>query len=310
MAKGIVVETTGSWHKVKLENGDLLNTRLKGKIRLEDLKLTNPVAVGDQVILENSEDDGSVVIASIEDRKNKIIRQSPRKKYHNHIIAANIDQAFIITSLRFPRTKLGFVNRLLVTLEYFDIDPIIIFNKTDLYREKELLQMKQLQADLKQIGYASYTLSMETGEGLDTLKELTKDKLSVLAGHSGVGKSTIINALNPDLDIRTNKVSKYNEKGLHTTTYATMYELPYSGFVVDTPGIKEYGVAEIDAWELFFYFPEMNALYSDCKFNNCQHLNEPGCAILKAVEEDRIKEWRYRSYAVIREELLVENRPY
>jgi len=260
MARGIVVETTGSWHKVKLENGELLNTRLKGKIRLKDLKLTNPVAVGDHVILENSDIDDSVVISAIEERKNKIIRQSPRKKYHNHIIAANIDQAFIITSLRFPRTKLGFINRLLVTLEYFEIAPIIIFNKIDLYREKEMEQMEMLQKDLAAIGYPSYKLSMETGLGLDTMKKLTENKLSVLAGHSGVGKSTIINALVPGLDLRTNKVSSYNEKGLHTTTYATMYDLPYSGYVVDTPGIKEYGVASIDAWELFFYFPEMKAM--------------------------------------------------
>jgi len=292
------------------ENGELLNTRLKGKIRLKDLKLTNPVAVGDHVILENSDIDDSVVISAIEERKNKIIRQSPRKKYHNHIIAANIDQAFIITSLRFPRTKLGFINRLLVTLEYFEIAPIIIFNKIDLYREKEMEQMEMLQKDLAAIGYPSYKLSMETGLGLDTMKKLTENKLSVLAGHSGVGKSTIINALVPGLDLRTNKVSSYNEKGLHTTTYATMYDLPYSGYVVDTPGIKEYGVASIDAWELFFYFPEMKAMAGDCKFNNCQHLNEPGCAILKALEEDRIQEWRYKSYEVIREELLVENKPY
>ncbi|MBX2845144.1 MAG: ribosome small subunit-dependent GTPase A [Saprospiraceae bacterium] len=310
MAKGIVVETTGSWHKVKLDSGRVIQTRLKGKIRLEDLKLTNPVAVGDRVILENSEDDGSTVIADVEPRDNKIIRQSPRKKYHNHIIAANIDQAFIVTSLRFPATKLGFINRVLVALEYYDIQPIIIFNKTDLYRKKEMDRLEQLENDLEEIGYPTLRLSMETRAGFDEVQALAKDKLSVFTGHSGVGKTTLINALIPGLELRTREVSEYNEKGMHTTTFATMYDLPNGGYVVDTPGIKEYGVAGIDAWELFFYFPEMNALFEDCKFNNCQHIREPGCAILNALETGELKEWRYRSYEIIREELLVENKNY
>lgn len=308
--EGIVIETTGSWHKVQLTNGKLVQARLKGKFRLDNIKLTNPIAVGDRVKIGNAEEDNSIVIQEIFERKNKIIRQSPRKKRHYHIIASNIDQALIIASLKMPRTKTGFINRVLVGLEYYNITPIIVFNKVDLYRPQDIEKMNALREDFKKIGYQTILTSPKENIGFDELNAITANRTSVVTGPSGVGKSTITNWLHPELDVKTSKVSTYNEKGKHTTTYATMHALPNGGFLVDTPGIKEYGVAEIDAYELSFYFPEMKRLQENCKFNNCQHLNEPKCAVKKGLETGEVPKWRYDSYQTIREELLIENKHY
>ena len=310
MQKGVVIETTGSWYKIHLANGREVSARLKGKFRLEDTKLTNPVAVGDQVILGNEEDDASIVIQEILERKNKIIRQSPRKRRHYHIIAANVDQALIIASMKKPRSKPGFLSRVLVALDFYKIPPVIVFNKQDLYKKKQLKEMESLRKDLNLIGYESITTSAETGEGMDQLEERLAGRISVLTGPSGVGKSTILNKIQPGLDLKTEQVSNYNEKGRHTTTFARMHEIAKNSYVIDTPGIKEYGLTEIDAYELSFYFPEMRQYIRDCKFNNCQHIDEPGCAVKEAFSEGNIPDWRYESYTHMREELLIENKHY
>lgn len=310
MNEGIVIQTTGSWHQVKLKDGRIIQARLIGKLRLNELKLTNPVAVGDRVIIGNEEDEESMVIQEILERKNQIIRQSPRKKRHYHIIASNVDQALIICSMKMPRTKLGFISRLLASSEYYEIKPIVIFNKTDLHQKKDEKKLAGIEKDLKLIGYKSIRTSVEDGNGLEQIKELTMGKLSVLTGPSGVGKSSLINYLNPGLDLKTNPVSNYNEKGQHTTTFGAMHELEYGGFIIDTPGIKEYALAQIDAYELSFYFPEMKKVMDGCQFNNCQHINEPKCAVLEALEGGAIPKWRYNSYVQIREELFIENKHY
>jgi len=308
--KGTVIETTGSWHEVLLDDGKTVNTRLKGKMRLDNLKLTNPVTVGDRVIVGNTEEDHSIVILEIEERKNKIIRISPRKKRHYHIIAANIDQAFIVASMKMPKTKKGFISRVLIALEYNEVPTTVIFNKSDVYKEKDWTQLKEIQNDLHAIGYKTMIISNETGDGLVELKEKMSGKINVVTGPSGVGKSTLLNKLNPELDLKTKEISTYSEKGKHTTTFSRMHPLKDGGFIIDTPGIKEYGLAKIDAYELSFYFPEMKALIDECKFNNCQHINEPKCAITNAVKEGKISGWRYDNYLLIREELLKENKHY
>jgi len=308
--KGTVIETTGSWHEIMLDSGKIVRARLKGKLRLEELKLTNPVSVGDRVTIGNSDDDESIVIHEIEERKNKIIRQSPRKKRFYHIIAANIDQAFIIASITMPKTKVGFISRVLIALEYYDISTTVVFNKVDLYQKKEAAMLAWLREDLETIGYKTMLTSASNGEGIVELEKEMKDKINVVTGPSGVGKSTLLNQLNPALELRTGDVSSYNEKGQHTTPFSRMHKLPKGGFVIDTPGIKEYGLANIDAYELSFYFPEMKPLINECQFNNCQHVNEPKCAVRAALSNGEIAEWRYRNYLLIREELLIENKPY
>ncbi len=284
--------------------------RLKGKLRLSDVKLTNPVAVGDVVVLENIDDDDSVVISSVEVRKNQIIRISPRKKHHNHIIAANVDKAFVISSIKNPKLKMGFINRVLATLEYYEIEAYLVINKMDLTDEKDEVLMDEIKTTYEPLGYPCIFVSVKTKENIELIKELTKDATSAFTGYSGVGKSSLINRLIPDADIATKEVSGYSEKGLHTTTFATMYSLPYGGYVIDTPGIKEYGLALIDAYDLSFYFPEMKQRLHNCRFNNCQHLNEPGCAVKEALDNGTIEQRRYNSYREIREELLEENKNY
>ena len=308
--KGIVIETSGSWYEIKREDGNIVTARLKGKHRLSELKLTNPIAVGDHVVLSNVEEDDSIMIDEILPRKNQIIRQSPRKRRHYHIIAANIDQALLIASIAKPKTKPGFLSRVLVALEYYHITPIVVFNKADIYKAKDVKKYEQLKADIEQIGYQTLLISAEEQTGLDKVVELTANKLSVVTGPSGVGKSTLINCLNSELQLRTKAISNYKEKGQHTTTSTRMHPLNNNGFIIDTPGIKEYGLAEIDAYELGFYFPEIERVQEHCKFSNCQHINEPKCAVLEAVSEGEIAEWRYNSYLQIREELLIENKHY
>ena len=310
MKEGIVIETTGSWYEIDLIEGPTIQARLKGKFRLDKLKVTNPIAVGDKVVVGNTDDDESIVITEIRERKNKIIRQSPRKKRHYQIIAANIDQALVVASMIRPRTKKGFLSRVLVALQYYNIPPVVVFNKDDLYKKPELKKYEQLKSEIEQIGYSTLKTSAITKDGLSALQTIIQNKVSVVTGPSGVGKSSLLNQLQPDLNLKTKQVSNYNEKGQHTTTFARMHQIADHSYVIDTPGIKEYGLAEIDAYELSFYFPEMKSLLADCKFNNCQHINEPKCAVLKAVENGEITEWRYQSYLQIREELLIENKHY
>ena len=293
MTEGVVMKSTGSWYWVNTSEG-VLQSRLRGKFKLIDKKITNPIAVGDRVNLElvNGVD---WIIKDIFPRTNYVVRESPRKRGHHHLIAANIDQAMLITSLRQPRTSLGFIDRFLVTLEAFRIPGILVINKTDLYTdaEKEALAYT---ADLYEgIGYRTVFTSFEQGD-VDVLPELLGDKLTLLSGHSGTGKSTLVNLLEAEVDQKTQEVSDFADKGVHTTTFAEMFKLTGGGYVIDTPGIKELGLAEIEPSELSHYFPEMRQYIGECRFNNCKHMGEPGCAIMEALEEGEISDSRFESY--------------
>lgn len=295
--KGVVIKSTGSWYTVLSENGVLLDCRIKGLFRIKGIKTTNPIAVGDNVEFE-MENDGKAVINKIEERKNYIIRRSINLSKQSHILAANIDSAFLIVTLAFPRTSAGFIDRFLLTAEAYHIPTSIIFNKIDLFEDDEIL-MKDLNAFIQiyeRIGYKCYKVSATKKENISVLQELTKDKTTLIAGHSGVGKSTLVNAMDKNLDLRVGEISDAHSKGKHTTTFAEMHRLNYGGFIIDTPGIKELGLVDMEKEEISDYFPEMRALRNKCKFNNCLHLNEPKCAIIEAVEKGEIAASRYNSY--------------
>lgn len=292
---GLVVKSTGSWYRVRLDAGEEVDARLRGKFKLEGKKITNPIAVGDQVILEQFQDE--YIIREIDERTNYIIRQSPRKKHHDHLLAANVDQAIMIATLKMPRTSLGFIDRFLVTLETFRIPGIIIFNKTDLLDEAELDDAGYLSYLYeKKIGYKCLQTSFLDQGVSDELKALLAGKKTLLSGHSGAGKSTLINLLVPEADQKVTEVSSFANKGVHTTTFAEMFFLDEATAIIDTPGIKELGLAEIADEELAHYFPEMREYLGECRFHNCVHTNEPGCLVKAAVEEGKIASERYYSY--------------
>jgi len=289
------MKSTGSWYLVKTEDGSIIECRLKGKIRLEDRKTTNPVAVGDIVELQRDED-GSNQIVTILPRKNYIIRKSINLSKQAHIIASNLDQAILVATLVAPRTSLGFIDRFLVTAEAYGINAKIVFNKCDVLDE----EMIELQNDIiklyTDIGYQCYSISSFNNDDVEMIKDLLKDKTTLLSGHSGVGKTTLINAIDSKLDLRTGDISSAHLKGMHTTTFAELFPLSFGGNIIDSPGIKELGLVEMKKEEIGYYFPEIRALLNECKFNNCIHVNEPHCAILKAVEEGSISDERYQSY--------------
>lgn len=293
--QGLVMKSTGSWYLVKTDDGSIIECRLKGKIRLEDRKTTNPVAVGDIVELQRDED-GSNQIVTILPRKNYIIRKSINLSKQAHIIASNLDQAILVATLVAPRTSLGFIDRFLVTAEAYGINAKIVFNKCDVLDE----EMIELQNDIiklyTDIGYQCYSISSFNNDNVEMIKDLLKDKTTLLSGHSGVGKTTLINAIDSKLDLRTGDISSAHLKGMHTTTFAELFPLSFGGNIIDSPGIKELGLVEMKKEEIGHYFPEIRALLNECKFNNCIHVNEPHCAILKAVEEGRISDERYQSY--------------
>ncbi len=295
--KGKVLQTTGSWYKIQCEDGKVRDARLKGRFKTDDIKLTNPVAVGDNVALRSESDDSGLMIHEILPRKNYIIRQSPRKKFHQHVIAANIDQAILITSIYKPRTSTGFIDRFMVAAESFHIPVKIVINKTDLLtKPKHLAIMKEWIDIYTSIGIEVHSTSVETEEGLDKLNALIKGKVTLLSGHSGVGKSSIINFLSPNLDIKVKDISSKHEKGVHTTTFATMHHLHDETYLIDTPGIKEFGLAQIEPEELSGYFIEMKERLNDCKYNNCLHRDEPHCAIKEALTNGEISESRFINY--------------
>ena len=293
--QGLVMKSTGSWYLVKADDGSIIECRLKGKIRLEDRKTTNPVAVGDIVELQRDED-GSNQIVTILPRKNYIIRKSINLSKQAHIIASNLDQAILVATLVAPRTSLGFIDRFLVTAEAYGINAKIVFNKCDVLDE----EMIELQNDIiklyTDIGYQCYSISSFNNDDVEMIKDLLKDKTTLLSGHSGVGKTTLINAIDSKLDLRTGDISSAHLKGMHTTTFAELFPLSFGGNIIDSPGIKELGLVEMKKEEIGHYFPEIRALLNECKFNNCIHVNEPHCSILKAVEEGRISDERYQSY--------------
>jgi len=299
--KGIVIKSTGSWYHLRVEDGTIYQARIRGKFRIANIKHTNPIAVGDEVDFEIDKDDVAV-ITNIHERKNYIIRKSVNLSKKTHIIASNIDVAFLVVTLSNPKTSFGFIDRFLITAEAYHIPVVILFNKMDVYNEDELIDLDIYKSIYNSIGYESLDISAETGFNLDAVKSLMKDKVSLVSGHSGVGKSTLLNTLNPELNLKTHEVSDFNSKGQHTTTFAQMYEWPFGGFIIDTPGIKEFGLVHIDKTELQGYFPEILELKSECKFDNCIHVNEPKCAVRDAVEHDEIALSRYENYLTFLEE--------
>jgi len=307
--KATVYKSTGSWYIVQDEDGKVLNARILGKFKIDGLTSTNPIAVGDSVkIVAENELEGSVTITEIDDRRNYITRTSPANKHKHHIIASNIDQSLLFATLKDPKTSQGFIDRFLITSEAYRIPSIIVFNKSDLYEEKELEKFAEVGAIYEAIGYKVMGMSIDKNIGVADVKNLLKDKTTLLSGHSGVGKSSFINTIFPDLQLKTQDVSGWSGKGLHTTTFAEMFNLPFGGRVIDTPGIRELGLVDIPKQELSHYFPEMRVLINDCQFNNCMHTNEPGCAVKEAVEEGSIHMDRYISYCNILDK--IEDKTY
>lgn len=292
---GLVIKSTGSWYAVRLESAEVIECRLKGKIRLDDRKTTNPVAVGDIVDIERNVD-GNNQITNIHPRKNYIIRKSINLSKQAHIIASNLDQAILVATLVAPRTSLGFIDRFLVTAEAYGIPAKIIFNKKDVLDEEMIALQNEIIKLYTDIGYDCYSVSSFDKQDIEFLKTLLKDKITLLSGHSGVGKSTLVNAIESNLDLKTGDISSAHLKGMHTTTFAQLFPLSFGGDIIDSPGIKELGLVEMKKEEVGHYFLEIQKISSNCKFNNCLHVNEPHCAVLKGVEEGTISQERYQSY--------------
>ncbi len=305
--KGIVYRSTGSWYYIKDEENSFRNGRIKGVMKLDGITSTNPIAVGDRVEFNDEGAEGAVIITKIEDRKNYINRQSPRHKHQQHIVASNLDQSLLLATVKEPRTSQGFIDRFLVVCEMYHVPAIILFNKTDLYKEKEFALLSYFQEVYEQIGYRVMSMSLVDNKGIENVADLLKGKTTLISGHSGVGKSSFINTIVPELAIKTQDVSGWSGKGQHTTTFAEMYDLPSGGRIIDTPGMKEFGLVGIERQELSGYFPEMRQRLNNCQFNNCMHVNEPGCAIKDAVVEGLINEDRYVSYVNILDSIKEQN---
>ncbi|MBO3698291.1 ribosome small subunit-dependent GTPase A [Roseivirga sp. E12] len=301
--KGQVIKSTGSWYEVKIETGKVFRSRLRGKFKMDGIKINNPVSVGDWVEIEEEEKgDKSAVITKLHPKTNYIIRKSTRKTGFSHILASNVDQALLLATVTFPKTSLGFIDRFLVSAESFRIPALVVFNKKDLLNEDGIAFCNELIEMYEGLGYKGSLISVLDEEGIEELKGLLKDKTTLIAGHSGVGKSTLLNILVPGQVQKTGEVSTYANKGTHTTTFAEMFEMDSSSKIIDTPGIKELGLVDMEASEISHYFPEMRAYLGECKFNNCLHTNEPGCQVLEAFEEGKIEASRYHSYLSILED--------
>jgi ribosome biogenesis GTPase len=296
---GLITKSTGSWYQVQTPDGHKLDCRIKGKFRIKGITTTNPLAVGDFVDFEMEPDQDKGVITKLHERKNHIIRKSINLSKQAQIIAANLDQAFLVVTLASPRTSLGFIDRFLVTAEAYHIPARLIFNKLDLFSDEGLEILADYRSIYENLGYPCYQVSALKNLHLDQVIEQLKDKTSLLSGHSGVGKSSLINKILPELSLRTTEVSEWHDKGMHTTTFAEMFELPFGGFIIDTPGIRELGIVDIAQAELGRLFPEIRKHMEDCRFKNCRHINEPGCAVLVAVENGEIELSRYDSYLSI-----------
>jgi ribosome biogenesis GTPase / thiamine phosphate phosphatase len=297
-----VYKSTGSWYVVKTADRQFHNARVKGIFKIDGITSTNPIAVGDEVSVSFEDtEEASAIIEQIHERSNYVARVSPHNKRQHHIIASNIDQSFLFATLKSPKTSLGFIDRFLVACESFHIPATIIFNKADIYKDKELARYELIQSIYTNVGYEVMLTSVEKGEGLEAVRYKLKGKTTLLSGHSGVGKSTLINALFPDFDLRTQEVSSWSGKGMHTTTFAEMFDIDEHSQVIDTPGIRELGISDVSKQELSHYFPEMRIVLNECQFNNCSHYNEPGCAVKQAVNEGTISEERYVSYLTIRD---------
>lgn len=300
---GRVYKSTGSWYTVKTQLGEFYQCRIKGKFRIKGIRSTNPIAVGDIVDfeLETSNDEVSGVIHNIHDRTNFIVRKSVNLSKQTHIISANIDQVFLMVTIDNPPTFTSFIDRFLVTAEAYSIKTVLLFNKIDAYDNETLLEVKYLAHVYRQIGYECIGISAKTGKNIEKVKALMVDKVSMFSGHSGVGKSTLVNAIEPSLNLKTKEISNQHSQGQHTTTFAEMFDTSFGAKIIDTPGIKGFGVVDMDKEEVGDYFPEIFELKQDCKFNNCLHLQEPKCAVKKALDNDEIAYSRYKSYVQILE---------
>jgi ribosome biogenesis GTPase / thiamine phosphate phosphatase len=299
LKKGVILKSTGSEYEVLLETGQICIARLRGKFRIKGIKTTNPVVVGDNVNVMSEENDSFSSIVSIGSRKNYIIRKSIRLSKISHIIAANIDKAFLIVTISSPRTSSGFIDRFLTAAEAYRIPVEIVFNKIDLYSPEHLLLLQDLEDRYTKIGYPCFRISVVNGIGLEVVRDRMKNSTSLIAGHSGVGKSTLINALEPNLNLKIGEISDAHLKGKHTTTFAQMHQLSFGGFIIDSPGIKEFGLIDYNKSEIGHYFVEIRERMNQCRFNNCTHNHEPGCAIKEAVEKGEISEIRYKNYLSI-----------
>ncbi|BDD07892.1 putative ribosome biogenesis GTPase RsgA 2 [Fulvitalea axinellae] len=297
MMEGLVLRSTGSWYEVETAAGDVYNCRLRGKFKIKGLKVTNPIAVGDRVKfeLEDSEEQTGV-IQNIVPRENYIIRQSSRKVHYGHIIAANLDQAILVVTLVMPRTSFGFIDRFLVSAESYHVPAVLAFNKSDLLEEEDKEYQSQVMAMYERIGYKCVEISALEGTGVEDFEKMLKGKVSLLAGHSGVGKSTLTNRIDPEIGQRTAEISQFANKGVHTTTFAEMFKLEEGTYLIDTPGIKELALFEFKSEDIAQYFPEMREYASECRFHNCTHDHEPGCAVRKAVKAGKISLTRFDSY--------------
>ncbi len=298
--KARIYKSTGSWYVAKTENGKMYNARIKGIFKIDEITSTNPIAVGDEVemVIEDIAEE-SAMIDKIYDRRNYVARVSPHNKWQHHIIASNLDQSILFATLKEPKTSQGFIDRFLISCESYHIPAIIVFNKADLYKKKEMEKFALLKEIYEAIGYKIVLVSVQDNKGVDEVKELLHNKTTLLSGHSGVGKSTFINAVFPQFNLRTQEVSGWSGKGLHTTTFAEMFDLDSGGQIIDTPGVREFGIVDVSKHELSHFFPEMRALINDCQFNNCMHINEPGCAVKDAVNAGTIAVDRYASYLTI-----------
>ena len=296
MEKGIVLKSTGSRYRVLYGDGKIIDCSIKGKLRIKEFRTTNPVAVGDNILFEIEKKTNSGIITEVLDRRNWILRKASNLSKHSQIIAANIDQVFLMITIILPETPVEFIDRFLITAEAYRVPAKIIINKTDLYGENEVAKMEYLEALYKNIGYECIRLSLKEETNMDVLKQLMKGKTSLISGNSGVGKTTLLNAFNPLLKLKTAEISNYHKQGKHITTFPEMHKMPFDGYVIDTPGIRGFGVVDMERNEIYHFFREIFTISKECRFNNCLHLDEPGCAVRDAVEKGEIAFLRYKSY--------------
>ena len=302
MEKGIILKSTGSRYRVLLGNGTIIDCSIKGKLRTTEFRTTNPIAVGDNILFELDRKSNSGIITEVLDRRNWILRKASNLSRHSQILAANIDQVFLMITIILPETPVEFIDRFLISAEAYRVPAGIIINKTDLYGEDETAKMKYLESIYNQIGYECIRLSLKELSNLEILKGMLRGKTSLISGNSGVGKTTLLNTLNPDLNLKTAEISDYHKQGKHITTFPEMHQMPFDAFVIDTPGIRGFGVVDMERNEIYHFFREIFRKSKECRFNNCLHLDEPGCAVRSAVEKGEIAFLRYRSYLNIMED--------